>query len=55
MPIQTSIILAGVVLAFAAFAISLAWADSTREISGRRGAPNKKNLFISVAAREIRV
>jgi hypothetical protein len=26
MPIQTAIILAGVILAFAAFAISLAWA-----------------------------
>jgi hypothetical protein len=47
MPIQTAIILAGVVLAFAAFAISLAWVDSTREISGRREAPNMKNLFIS--------
>jgi hypothetical protein len=27
MPAQTAIIVAGVVLAFAAFAISLAWAD----------------------------
>ncbi|MGA7388661.1 MAG: hypothetical protein WA322_03330 [Pseudolabrys sp.] len=27
MPTQTAIIIAGVVLAFAAFAISLAWAD----------------------------
>jgi hypothetical protein len=35
MPTQTAIILAGVVLAFATFAISLAWADFyTRNFRG---------------------
>jgi len=46
MPTQTAIIIAGVVLAFAAFAISLAWADFYTRIFRAPGAPNKKNLSL---------